>query len=87
MPRFYFDIHDGARETLDEEGTELADLQTACNEAVAVLPAIAGNADPAGDREIVATVRAENGAPIFRARLSVRSEWLAEAGAPEPAAA
>jgi hypothetical protein len=85
MPRFYFDIHDGARETLDDEGTQLADLQAACDEALAVLPAIAENelAGP-GDREIVATVRAENGAAVFRARLSLTSEWLGGSAPAEP---
>jgi len=77
MPRFYFDIHDGCRQTLDDEGTELPDVQRACEEAVAVLPEIVGREHgPTGDRDIVATVRTEDGAPVFRARLSVRSEWL-----------
>jgi hypothetical protein len=85
MPRFYFDIHDGARESLDQEGTQLADLQAACDEAIAVLPAIAGNElAGTGDREIVATVRGESGAAVFRARLSLTSEWLAGSDGTEP---
>ncbi|NNM72731.1 DUF6894 family protein [Enterovirga aerilata] len=84
MPRFFFDIRDGCRHTLDEEGTELADLQAACDEVLAVLPTIAGTeARSRGAREIVATVRSEGGAPLFRARLSVTTELI---GAPDPAA-
>lgn len=77
MPRFYFDISDGSRESLDEEGTEFADLAAACDEAVAVLPAIAASEGRAQtDREIVAIVRDEGGAKLFRARLSVTREVL-----------
>ena len=77
MPRYYFDIHDGTRESRDEEGSEFSDLQAACDEAVAVLPAIAGNgAFPQADREIVATVRGADGRALFRTRLSVKSERL-----------
>jgi hypothetical protein len=85
MPRFYFDIHDGARESLDEEGTQLADLQAACDEVIAVLPAIAGNERAgSGNRELVATVRGESGAAVFRARLSLTSEWLDGSDGAEP---
>ncbi len=76
MPRFFFDIHDGARHSLDEEGTVFADIEAASREAVAVLPAIAANERAGDDREIVATVRDEDGAAVFRVRLMVKSEWL-----------
>ncbi|MDB5557646.1 MAG: hypothetical protein JWQ36_580 [Enterovirga sp.] len=83
MPRFYFDIYDGNRDSRDEEGSEFPDLKTACDEAVAVLPTIAGSSVWASG-EIVATVRDADGTARFRACLSVRSEML-DAAEPGPA--
>jgi hypothetical protein len=78
MPRYFFDTHDGEHELRDEEGSELLGLQEARDEAIRVLPGIARDVLPGGDRgDFVSTVRDERGRPVFRATLSLRAEWLA----------
>ena len=77
MARFFFDIDDGERLFVDNEGTECRDLEAAITEAVAVLPELARDRVRGGDqRDLVATVRHERGQPLFRARLSLTTERL-----------
>lgn len=77
MPLFYFDISDGERLVRDEEGTELADDQAARNEAIGVLPDIARDELPDGDRrEFSSEVRDASGKVIFRATLSLVARWV-----------
>ena len=60
MPRFYFDIREGARLTPDEEGLEFADLDAAEREAAECAASIGRDALPKGDaREITIEVRNE----------------------------
>ena len=79
MPRYFFDIDDGDRRTLDDEGFDLPGLQEARDEAIRVLPDIARDVLPDGDhRNFVVTVRAEGGLPVFRATLSLVAKWVSE---------
>jgi hypothetical protein len=77
LARFFFDIDDGEARTVDQDGTELPDAGAARAAALAVLPSIAQDTDISGNgREITATIRDGTGQAIFRARLSVRGEWI-----------
>jgi hypothetical protein len=77
VPKFYFDIDDGDRTIDDDEGLDLADVMVARAQAIAVLPEIAR--DHVGERDsqdFVSVVRDEGGRPVFRAKLSLVTEWL-----------
>ncbi len=77
MPRFYFDIEDGPSRARDDDGTMLPDAEEARKAAIGLLPNIARDELPDGDRRnFVATVRLEDGRVIFRATLSLVAEWL-----------
>lgn len=79
MPQFYFDIDDGERFTRDDGGLDCPDRRAARDYAIGVLPDLAREALPDGDRhEIVVTVRDESGRNVFRAVLSLKAEWLDE---------
>jgi hypothetical protein len=82
MPRYFFDIDDGERRSLDEDGLEFASPWEARANAIAVLPDIAREVMPDGDRrDLVSSVRNEGGDVLFTAKLSLVAEWLV----PEPA--
>ena len=82
MPRYFFDIDDGERRSLNEDGLEFAGPWEARANAIAVLPDIAREVMPDGNRrEMVSTVRNEGGDVMFTAKLSLVAEWLV----PEPA--
>ena len=77
MPRYFFDIDDGTRQTRDDTGFDLPDLQTARDEALAVLPSLARDEIPDGDEHVLTVhVRDAEGQPIFRASLSLSSQWF-----------
>lgn len=77
MARFFFDIDDGELATEDDEGLELDGLATARDKAIAVLPNIARDVLPDGDRRtFVVTVRDARGAKVFRAVLDFEARWL-----------
>ncbi len=77
MPRYFFDIDDGDTSTEDDEGVEFSDLQEARDRAIGVLPNIARDILPDGDRrDFVITVKDACGKPIFRATLAFQAEWL-----------
>jgi hypothetical protein len=60
VPQFYFDVDDGDHVTRDEDGLVLADLATACREAVKALPDVAHDVLPDGaERLMSASVRAK----------------------------
>lgn len=75
MQRFFFDISDNGQMVRDTEGTELADLEAARNEALATLGGIARDELPDGDRRDF-VIEVHNGAdgPRLTASLSVRVE-------------
>lgn len=84
MARYYFDIDDGEIETSDDDGLDLDNLNEARDRAIAVLPNIAREVLPDGDRrEFVVSVRDDRGDAVFRATLSFRAEWLV--APPKPA--
>ncbi|MDS9468855.1 hypothetical protein RGQ15_14915 [Paracoccus sp. MBLB3053] len=77
MPRYFFDIDDGTRLIEDDTGLDLPDSQSARRMAIAVLPPIARDVMPNGDRQCVSVlVRDARDAPVFRARLELVAEWL-----------
>jgi hypothetical protein len=77
MARFYFDIDDGDDYTEDDEGQEMAGLNSMREAALCVLPSIARDKLPDSDRrDYVVRVRDEAGAYAFQATLSLRAEWL-----------
>ncbi len=77
MPLFYFDISDTGRLIRDDEGTELVDPEAARAEAIGVLPDIARDELPDGDRrEFMSEVRDVSGRIIFRAKLSLVAGWV-----------
>jgi len=90
MPRYFIDTHDSERHLHDEDGSSLPDLRTACDEAVRLLPNIARDLLSGGDpipnrgwRDFVSTVKDESSQLLFRATLSLSTEWLASDLPPE----
>src|SRR5690348_6632226 len=72
MPRFYFDIDDGKRRTSDAEGLECRDLRIVRNTAIAILPDVARDELPDGDRRVfVCKARDEGGTVVFIATLTL----------------
>jgi hypothetical protein len=75
MPRFHFDIHDGARFTMDETGEELDGLQAAREQAARRLEELAREILRDGDRrDVVIEVKDEVGQRVLIAKLSVSIE-------------
>jgi hypothetical protein len=71
MPLYFFDITDNGYGFPDTEGTDLADLEAAREEALATLGEIARDRLPDGDRrEFVIKIRDGDGA-LMRATLSL----------------
>jgi hypothetical protein len=75
VPWYYFDIADGDRRTVDDEGTELEDDEDARDEALETLGEIAKDKLPDGDdrRDFVITVR-EGQREVLTATLALRVE-------------
>jgi hypothetical protein len=71
MPLYFFDVTDNGRGFPDTEGTDLADLEKAREEALATLGEIARDKLPDGDRrEFVIKIRDGDGS-LMRATLSL----------------
>ncbi len=92
MPRYFIDTHDSERHLPDQDGSNLPDLRTACDEAVRILPSIARDLLSGGDpipgegrRDFVSTVKDESSQLLFRATLSLSTEWLAPDPPPKQA--
>ena len=78
MPRYFFDVHDGTN-TLDDAGTELADVAAARVEAIGVLSELTRQFPPDGAlKEHRIIVRAENGDRVLEAILTFRCVVLGE---------
>jgi hypothetical protein len=75
---YYFDIDDGRQASCDKQGTEFADFGAVANQAVVVLAEIVrDNRLPSSDHCVSAvSVRNEEGRVIFKATLTLQSEWL-----------
>jgi hypothetical protein len=77
LPLYYFDFDDGRQASCDKLGTEFANLEAVADEAVAVLAEIARNRSPSGNHCVLAaSVRNSEGRVIFKATLTLQSEWL-----------
>ena len=77
MPHFFFDINDGVNATRDDVGLDFLDAEKARDKAVSALPDVARDEMPNGaGRDFSVTMRDESGTPIFKASLSLRTEWL-----------
>ncbi|QRM33922.1 hypothetical protein [Microvirga sp. VF16] len=77
MDRFYFDINDGERLTRDEVGNLCQSRKAMRDAAIKVLPDIARDELPDGDRrDFTVKVRDEGGHYLFQATLSLAAEWL-----------
>ena len=78
MPIYFFDVDDGELHTHDEEGHELPDLKAARDEAMSVLPDIAQDRPPKGDRrDLAAVVRNESGRKVAVATLALKADYIA----------
>ena len=77
MTLFFFDVDDGERRTLDDQGTEFPGLKEARDGAIRALPDVARDLLPDGDRrDFTVTIKDADGRALFRASLSFRAEWL-----------
>ena len=84
MARFFFDIDDGHVQSRDGEGLELADAAEARKAGIAILPDIAREELPDGDRRVfICQVRDESGTVIFIATLSLVAEWVGHSSPPQ----
>jgi uncharacterized protein DUF6894 len=84
MPRYYFDIDDGKRFTRDEAGHEFPTPKAMRDAAVGVLPNIARNEMPAGDRCVFSVkVRDGDSRYLLSVSLLLVVEWLDEAPTPQ----
>lgn len=76
MPTYYFDVTDAGKLMRDEFGSECADDQDARDHAISLLPYIARERLPDGDKhEFVATVRNEAGQVVYEASLALNGLW------------
>lgn len=72
MPRFYFDVREGARFIPDDEGLEFANLDAAEHEAACTAAEIGRDRLPTGDaREITIEVRNEHRQRVLTVRVSM----------------
>ncbi len=83
MPRYYFDVREGARFVPDDEGLDFDSLDAAEREAAEVAAAIGRDPLPkSGAREVTVEVRNEHGERVLTMRVSMHLERVA----PPPAA-
>lgn len=75
MPRFFFDTFDGETEVRDEIGL-ICEPDAVSRKAIKALPELANVLDESAANEFWVKVRAEAGAHIFMASLTLRSRWL-----------
>lgn len=78
MPRFFFDIVNGAL-MVDDAGTEFPNVHAARDAAINVLPAVAREEIAAGHgHEVVVLMRGETGRALFTASLTLTARWLVD---------
>lgn len=72
MPLFYFDVHEGDKISLDDEGSELKGFDEARREAKGLLPTLASDELPDnGDKRVyMVLVRDSSGQAIYTATLT-----------------
>jgi hypothetical protein len=72
MSRYYFDVREGGRATVDNEGLELADILGAEREAIASAAAIASELFPTrGTDEVTIDVR-DTARPVLSVSIALR---------------
>jgi hypothetical protein len=76
VPHYYFDIEDDHILSRDPAGVELPGLQEAWEIALAVLPDIAREVIPEGDRREFTSVVREDLQPVFKVSISLQAEWM-----------
>ena len=87
LKRYFFDVDDGDGLEIDRIGLLCESLQAVREEAIKVLPDIAKEVMPDGDRRVLRTiVRDEGGRSIFEASLALDAHWLPFASDPQPSA-
>ena len=75
MPRYFFDIYSDGKLAADEFGLELDSFDEARDQAISILPDIARDELPDGERhDFVCEGRAAEGQTIYRAMLMYRGE-------------
>jgi hypothetical protein len=75
--RYYFDLDDDLVATRDAEGHEFSERDAMRDEAIRVLPDLAQDELPNGDRRVFTVkVRDESGKYVFQATLSLIVTWL-----------
>jgi hypothetical protein len=73
MPRFYFDVREGARFVPDEEGLEFPDLDAAEREAAESAASIGRDLLPKGDaREVTVEVKNEHRQRVITVTVSMQ---------------
>ena len=77
MPHFFFDIDNGENSTHDDTGLACERWGDVSRHAIGTLAEIADAELPdSTDRDFVVEVRDEEGQPVFRASLELRSAWM-----------
>ena len=77
MPKYFLDLYDGASFTRDPYGLDLASPEEARKEAISVLPDMARDVLPDGDRrDFTVDVRTAAGEVVYTATLSLVGRWL-----------
>lgn len=80
MPFYYFDIDTGDGLAPDHDGVDLPTRQDVRRAAMAVLPAMASDMVPNGDKEhLLVVVRDGDGHAVFEATLTIEASWVDEA--------
>ena len=78
MPRFYFDVREGARFVPDDEGLEFEDLDVAEREAAETAAQIGRDELPkGGSRNITIGVRNEHGQRVLTVTVSLHTDRVA----------
>lgn len=77
MPRFYFDVYENGELTTDDEGVDLKGLREARAQAQTLLPDLARDRLPDGDRQdFTIVVRCREKRIRLLTTMSIRSEWI-----------
>jgi hypothetical protein len=77
MPRFYFDLREGASFTCDDEGLEFASLGAAERAAAEAAAEIGRDRLPKGDRrEVTVEVNNEDRQRVLTIKVSMEVDWV-----------
>jgi hypothetical protein len=79
MPRYFFDLRDNDKDARDDVGLTFENLKEARDAAIKLLPDVAHEELPDGDRHVFAVrVRDETGRYLFFATLSLIAQDLTQ---------